>query len=164
LDAFASTTALSVTWKDCGSNADAKVTSVTPDTIQLGGTTVFNGVGDLTKDITKATYKMTMTGVGGVSLLSSCSGDATVSNSCNIGLGPITVGTSTFGGVKLPQDKGQVALPKIVSVQLKPGRPSFALSTTTTLTLIDGDGAEAFCVQINTKPKDTEEVSVGVGR
>merc|ERR1719181_1738586 len=68
--ALASTSALSVTWEDCGSGADAKITSLSPDTIELGATTAFTGAGDLSKDITGGTYKMTMTGVGGVSLLS----------------------------------------------------------------------------------------------
>jgi len=158
----ASTTELSVTWEDCGSGADAKITTLTPDTIILGGTTKFTGGGDLIKDITGGTYTMKMTGVGGVSLLS-CKGDAAVSASCNIGLGPIKVGTATYGAVAFPVKNGTVSLPDIVSVALPKGLPSFATKTITTLTVSDQDGIEAFCAKITTAPKETDVVALIVG-
>merc|ERR1712166_1402355 len=64
----------------------------------------------------RGTYTMTMTGIGGVSLLS-CQGDASVAATCPIGLGPIKVGTATYGAVKFPVKAGDaVSLPDIVSV------------------------------------------------
>jgi len=138
---------------DCGTNADAKITTLTPDTIVLGATTAFTGGGDLTKDVTGGTFKMTMTGVGGVTLLS-CSGDATKSAVCPIGLGPINVGTASYGAFALPQKAGHVTLPKIVSVALPTGLPGFATKTITTLTVTDSGGAECFCAKITTTPKD----------
>jgi hypothetical protein len=150
--ALTSTSALAVTWEDCGVNADAKISSLTPDTIQLGATTDFTGGGDLSKDVTGGTWQMTMTGVGGVSLLK-CNGDAATPAKCNIGLGPFKVGTASYGGVQLPVKKGHTSLPKIVSVQLPAGLPNFALKTTTTLTVTDQDGTEAFCAKISTAPK-----------
>jgi hypothetical protein len=97
-----------------------------------------------------------MTGIGGISLVSNCNGDAAKPASCTINAGPIKIGTASYGGIKLPQPKGQVKLPKIVSVQLPTGLPSFALKTITTLTVTDSDGAQAFCVKITTAPKDAE--------
>lgn len=150
---------LAVTWKDCGVSADAKVTEVTPDTIVLGGTTNFAGSGELTaKDITGGTYEMSMSGVGGIALLGNCKGDASTSATCNIGVGPVKIGTAKFGGVSFPVKKGDVALPNLVAVTLPTGLPSFALSTTTTLKVNDQDGAQALCVQIMTKPKSADTV------
>jgi len=156
-EALASTSVLSVIWEDCGSNADAKITSLTPDTIPLGATTDFTGGGDLNKDITGGTYKMTMTGVGGVTLLN-CNGDAAKPSKCSIGIGPVKVGTAAYGGIQLPQKSGKVTLPKIVSVALPEGLPSFATKTVTTLTVTDSDGAEAFCAKISTAPKQISEM------
>merc|ERR1712166_958806 len=155
-----STTALAVTWTDCApAGADAKITTLTPDTIVLGATTKFTGGGVLKKDLTGGTYTMTMTGIGGVSLLS-CQGDASVAATCPIGLGPIKVGTATYGAVKFPVKAGDaVSLPDIVSVALPVGLPAFATKTITTLTVKDSAGTEAFCAQITTTPKDTDAVS-----
>jgi len=155
-----STTALAVTWTDCApAGADAKITTLTPDTIVLGATTKFTGGGVLKKDLTGGTYTMTMTGIGGVSLLS-CQGDASVAATCPIGLGPIKVGTAQYGAVKFPVKAGDaVSLPDIVSVALPVGLPAFATKTITTLTVKDSAGTEAFCAQITTTPKDTDAVS-----
>ena len=158
---FTSTAALAVQWEDCGSSGDAKITTLTPDTIPLGGTTAFTGGGDLTKDITGGTWKLTMTGIGGVTLLN-CNGNADKLAECPIGLGPIKVGTASYGGVVLPAKAGHVMLPNIVSVALPKGLPGFALKTITTLTVMDQDGAEAFCAKITTTPKDSNETAARV--
>jgi len=159
---LSSISALSVYWEDCGGpTADAKVTSIVPDTIPLGTTTVFSGSGDLTvKDITSGTFRMTMTGVGGVTLLD-CHGDASARKECTIGVGPVKVGTAAFGGITPPVKKGHVDLPKIVSVQLPQGIPSFALSTVTQLVVNDQDGVEAYCVKISTAPKADRDLEDG---
>merc|ERR1711865_327213 len=131
--------------------------TLNPDTIELGAATAFTGGGDLTKDVTGGTFKMTMSGVGGVSLLS-CSGDASKSAECPIGLGHIKGGTATYGAFAFPQKAGPVTLPKIVSVDLPTGLPGFATKTITTLDVADSDGNQAFCAKITTAPKDTNAV------
>merc|ERR1711907_804081 len=61
---------LKLTWSNCGTGALATITDMNPTTLQLGTTTSIGGTGKLTKDITGGSWSMTMTGVGGISLMS----------------------------------------------------------------------------------------------
>merc|ERR1711907_488948 len=134
------------------------ITDMSPTTLQLGTTTSIGGAGKLTKDVTGGSWSMTMTGVGGISLMSGCSGDASTSKSCKIGVGPVSVGSVTYGAVSFPVKAGDdVKLPNLVSIKLPSGLPSFATATTTTLNVKDSDGALVFCTQIKSAPMDTEE-------
>jgi hypothetical protein len=145
------TSTLAITFSDCGSNAHAVVKSVTPNVMQLGGTTAFTGAGTNTGDITSASWTMRMTGVGGVTLLDCSGDDASVAAECNIGLGPVHVGKATYVP-PFPFHSGDISLDDIVSIELPAGLPSFALRTTTTLTATAQDGQQAFCVQITSEP------------
>jgi len=148
-------TALAITFSDCGENAHAVVKSISPKVLPLGSTTAFTGAGTNTGEITGSSWTMKMTGVGG-SVLLSCSGaDATKPATCPISLGPIHVGTAAFGGIKFPQESGDITLTDIVSITLPKGLPSFATKTETTLTSTAQDGKQAFCVKILSAP--TEE-------
>ena len=127
--------------------------------LPLGASTSFTGSGTNTGEITAASWTMKMTGVGGVTLLNCKGDDASKPASCNIGLGVIHVGKATYGGLTFPQESGDITLKDIVTIDLAKGLPSFALSTTTTLTTYAQDGKEAFCVKILSKPMAEEPVA-----
>ena len=69
-----STKSLGITFEDCGTNAHSVVTSVSPNTLPLGGQTCFTGKGTNNFVTTSASWTMKMTGVAGVTLLN-CKGD-----------------------------------------------------------------------------------------
>ena len=127
------------------------MTDVEPKAIALGTTTTLTGSGDLDSDQAGGHFTMTMTGVGGVSLLHDCSGDSAVDKTCQIALGPIRVGTIKYGGVTFPQKAGHIVGVPQVQITLPKGLPSFALTTTTTLRATSLDGSPMMCNNIHTK-------------
>jgi hypothetical protein len=145
---------LDLTWEDCGTSegAHVKVNDVEPPVLKLGVMNTITGSGHLDGDRTGGTFSMEMTGVGGSALLSGCSGDAGVDKTCDIGLGPIKVGTTTFHGFNFPIKEGDLTgIPK-VDLTLPVGLPSFAETTVTTLKTTSPDGQPDICVKISTKP------------
>merc|ERR1711934_720405 len=119
-------TDIALTFKDCGVSAHAKVTDVQPHKLTLGGTVKITGTGILDADVTGGTYEMSMKGIGGVSLLSNCKGDASKDNTCTVGLGPIKLGTLSFQGVKFPVKKGNIEGVPTVELTLPASLPGFA--------------------------------------
>jgi len=148
--ALTSGTAVGITFKDCGAD-DATVTGLTPNALTLGQSQAFTGNGTNKKHITGGTFKMSMTGIGGVSLLGKCAGDLSSAADCSIGLGPITIGKLSFGGLKFPQEPGTLSLPDVTTISLPKALPKFALSTTTKLEATDQDGATMICLEIYSK-------------
>ena len=142
--------AVDITFKDCGAD-DATVTGLTPNSLNLGQSQAFIGSGTNKKHITGGTFKMSMTGVGGVSLLGKCTGDLASPASCNIGLGPITIGKLSYGGLKFPQEPGALSMPGVTTISLPASLPKFALTTTTRLETVDQDGATTICLEIYSK-------------
>merc|ERR1712139_71813 len=110
------------------------------------------GSGSLKRDITGATYTMTMTGVLSTVLVKDCSGDASQANTCDI-VAPLLgkVGTLAYQPVTFPIKAGDITgIPK-VAVTLKPGLPASLETTTTTLKVTASNGEKAMCVKIMTK-------------
>jgi len=142
--------ALNLAFKDCGdSSTHAKVTDVSPKSITLGDKTTITGTGTLDEDITDGTYTMTMTGVGGIKLLS-CSGDASKAQECPVKVLGFKVGTLSFEGVQFPVKKGTISgIPK-VTISLPASLPKLAVATTTHLTVNTKSGDKVICVDINT--------------
>ena len=147
-----STKSLGITFEDCGNNAHSVVTSVTPNSLPLGGQTCFTGKGTNNFVTTSASWTMKMTGVGGITLLNCKGDDASKPAQCNIGLGPIHVGKASYAGLSFPFQTGDLSLDNMVCISLPTGLPSFALSTVTTLTATAQDGQESFCVKIMSAP------------
>ena len=83
--------------------------------------------------------------------MSNCGGDAASVLVCNIGLGPIKVGTLTFKGVSFPQSAGHIDGVPQTALYLPKGIPSFAVTTTTTLRVTSSDGSNMICVKLMTK-------------
>ena len=143
---------LKLTWSDCSNGqAHAVVTSVTPDELPLGVTTLISGEGDLDADQSGGTFTMDIKGVGGVPLTTGCTGDSTQDKTCNIGLGPISVGTIKFKGVP-PQKAGHVTGVPQFELMLPKGLPDFATASETTLRITAPDGSPTLCVKVNTAP------------
>jgi hypothetical protein len=144
---------LTLTWADCGGGAThASVTSVTPASIPLGETTMISGEGELDADRSGAdTMTLDMTGVGGVSLVSNCAGDAREDKTCNIGLGPISVGTIKFHGIP-PQKAGHVSGVPQMELTLPAGLPDAAATAETTLKITGPDASPVLCVKVNVSP------------
>merc|ERR1712100_450769 len=144
---------LAVSFHDCGdASTDVVVKDVIPKTIAAGSTTTITGSGSLKKDITGATYTMTMTGVLSTVLVKDCSGDAGQAQTCDI-VAPLLgkVGSLAYQPVTFPIKAGDVTgIPK-VSVTLKSGLPASLETTTTTLKVTASNGDKAMCVQIMTR-------------
>merc|ERR1711896_1708 len=150
---FAAANNLAVSFHDCGdASTDVVVKDVTPKTIMTGSTTTLTGSGSLKKDITGATYTMTMTGVLSTVLVKNCNGDASKANTCDI-IAPLLgkIGTLAYQPVTFPIKAGDITgIPK-VAVTVKSGLPASLETTTTTLKVTDSNGDKAICVQIMTK-------------
>ena len=143
-------TSLNLHFKDCGdSSTHAKVTDVTPYTITTGGNATVTGTGSLDEDVADGEFKMTMTGVGGVSLLS-CSGDASKAQKCPVKLGFVHVGDLSFEGVTFPVKKGTITGVPKVTISMPSTLPKFAAATSTHLTVNTKDGDKIICVDITT--------------
>jgi hypothetical protein len=142
---------LSLTWSDCSNGAaHAIVTAVSPSEIPLGETTMISGEGDLDSDQGEGTVTIDMTGMGGVPL-SHCSGPADKDLTCDIGLGPIKVGTLKFHGMP-PQTAGHVTGVPQMELYLPAGLPASATESETTLKITAPDGSPVMCVKTNTAP------------
>merc|ERR1719183_3008578 len=144
---------LAVSFSDCGSASTlAVVQDVTPKSIVPGTTTTITGSGTLKKDVTSATYTMSMTGLLGAVLVKNCNGDASKANTCNI-VAPLfgNVGTLSYQPATFLVKAGDISgIPK-VAVTLKSGLPASAEGTTTTLKVTDPSGEQVICVEIMTK-------------
>merc|ERR1712139_415257 len=144
---------LAVSFHDCGdASTDVVVKDVTPKTIVTGSTSTITGSGSLKKDLTGATYSMTMTGVLSTVLVKDCSGDASQGQTCDI-VAPLLgkVGSLAYQPVTFPIEAGDISgIPK-VAVTLKAGLPASLETTTTTLKVTASNGDKAICVQIMTK-------------
>ena len=79
--------------------------------------------------------------------------DAAAELACDIGLGPIKVGTLTFKGVSFPQAAGHIEGVPQTELFLPVGLPPFATETTTTLEVASADGTPMICVKLFTKPQ-----------
>jgi hypothetical protein len=160
--AFAEAGNLAVSFHDCGdASTDAVVKDVIPKTIVAGSTTTITGSGTLKRDITGATYSMTMTGILSTVLVKDCSGDAGKAQTCDI-IAPLLgkVGSLAYQPVTFPIKAGDVTgIPK-VAVTLKAGLPASLETTTTTLKVTASNGDKAICVQIMTKAAATPLVVV----
>jgi hypothetical protein len=150
---FATAGNLAVSFHVCGdASTDVAVKDVTPKTIAAGSTTTITGSGSLKKDLTGATYTMTMTGALSTVLVKDCSGDAAQAQTCDI-VAPLLgkVGSLAYQPVTFPIKAGDISgIPK-VAVTLKPGLPASLETTTTTLKVTASNGDKAICVQIMTK-------------
>merc|ERR1719502_1668114 len=145
---------LSLSWKDCGSaSTKAKITSFSPSSITLGQKTTLTGKGDLSEQVAGANFDLTMTGVTGQLL--HCSGDASVTKSCNL---PLGTGSLTFEGMSFPIAPGSV--PVNVEIKLSSLLPS-ALTKTKTITKATAkNGDELFCMEIDSASANSEQDEV----
>merc|ERR1719197_1215555 len=91
------------------------------------------GKGDLSEDVTGATFDLTMNGALGQLL--HCTGDASVSKTCNL---PLGTGSLTFEAMKFPIAAGTV--PVNVDISLSSSLPT-TLAKTKTITKATSKGA-----------------------
>merc|ERR1719197_2331228 len=153
---------LAVSFHDCGdASTDVVVKDVTPKTIMAGSTTTITGSGSLKKDITGATYTMTMTGVLSTVLVKDCSGDAGQAKTCDI-VAPLLgkVGTLAYQPVTFPIKAGDISGVPKVDVTLRAGLPASLETTKTTLKVTASNGDKLICVNIMTKSATTSSVIV----
>merc|ERR1719379_701415 len=107
------------------------------------------GKGDLSEEVTGATFDLTMTGVLGKLL--HCSGDASVSKSCNL---PLGTGSLTFEAMKFPISSGSTAVN--VDISLSSALPA-ALAKTKTITKATAkNGDDIFCMEVDSASASSE--------
>merc|ERR1719440_2551006 len=100
------------------------------------------GKGDLSEEVTGATFDLLMTGVTGQLL--HCSGDASQSNTCNL---PLGTGSLTFEAMSFPIAAGNV--PVNVDMQLSSNMPAALLKTKTITKSTAKNGDDLFCLEID---------------
>merc|ERR1719359_1627513 len=109
------------------------------------------GKGDLSEEVTGATFDLTMTGAIGTLL--HCSGDASVSKTCPL---PLGTGSLTFEAMKFPIAVGKV--PVNVDIDLSSSLPT-ALAKTKTITKATAkNGDELFCIEIDSASASSEQL------
>jgi hypothetical protein len=134
---------LALTWKDCGgAGTKTKITSFSPSTITLGQKTTLTGKGDLSEQVTGANFDLMMTGATGQLL--HCSGDASVTKSCNL---PLGTGSLTFEGMSFPIAPGSV--PVNVDIKLSSLLPGPLTKTKTITKATAKNGDDLFCMEID---------------
>merc|ERR1711970_526524 len=130
---------LALTWNDCGgASAKTKITGFSPTSIALGQKTKMVGKGDLSEEVTGATFDLTMTGA--IGRLLHCSGDASASKTCNL---PLGTGSLTFDAMTFPLAVGNV--PVKVDISLSASVPASLQTTKTTCKATAADGDALFC-------------------
>merc|ERR1712139_290466 len=142
---------LALTWNDCGgASAKTKITGFSPTSIALGQKTKMVGKGDLSEEVTGATFDLTMTGA--IGRLPHCSGDASVSKTCSL---PLGTGSLTFEAMKFPIAPGKV--PVNVDINLSSSLPT-ALAKTKVITKATAkNGDELFCIEIDSASASSEQ-------
>merc|ERR1719408_302667 len=100
------------------------------------------GTGQLSEEVTGASFDLTMSGMLGQLL--HCSGDASVSKSCSL---PLGTGSLTFDAMKFPIAPGSV--PVNVDISLKSTLPASLLKTKTIAKATAKNGDDLFCIEIN---------------
>merc|ERR1719460_1247702 len=142
---------LSLAWKDCGdSSTKAKITGFTPASIAEGKTNKLTGTGDLSEDVTGATFDLTMTGV--IGRLLHCTGDASVSKTCNL---PLGVGSLTLEAMSFPIAAG--AVPVNVDISLSSALPTMLAKTKTITKATAKNGDDLFCIEIDSAAASSEQ-------
>merc|ERR1712072_1213437 len=136
-------TQLSLTATDCGHGATkAKIIGFTPSSITLGQKTTLIGTGDLSEDVSGATYDLTMTGA--IGQLLHCTGDAAASKTCGL---PMGVGSLTLDAMKFPIAPGKVSVR--VELFLRTFVPGALLNTKTIAKATAKNGDQLFCLEIH---------------
>jgi hypothetical protein len=157
LAATASATDLKLTWSDCGdASTKAKITAFTPNSLTLGQSTTMTGTGQLSEDVTGATFDLEMNGV--IHLLS-CKGDASQSKTCNL---PLGAGSLTFDAMTFPIKAGSVAVK--VDIKLGANLPGALASTTTKATATATNGDQLFCIDIKSSNAEARRRSEVLSR
>merc|ERR1712100_955437 len=142
---------LSLSWSDCGgAGTKTKITGFSPTSISLGQKTTMTGKGDLSEEVTGATFDLTMTGA--IGQLLHCSGDASASKTCKLPLGS---GSLTFEAMKFPISPGTV--PVNVDIDLSSALPA-ALAKTKTITKATAkNGDDLFCIEIDSASASVQQ-------
>jgi hypothetical protein len=147
---------LSLSWSDCGgAGTKTKITGFSPTSISLGQKTTMTGKGDLSEEVTGATFDLTMTGA--IGQLLHCSGDASASKTCKLPLGS---GSLTFEAMKFPIAPGTV--PVNVDIDLSSALPA-ALAKTKTITKATAkNGDDLFCIEIDSASASVQQSTIVV--
>merc|ERR1711959_691033 len=119
----------------------AKIIGFTPSSITLGQKTTLIGTGDLSEDVSGATYDLTMTGA--IGQLLHCTGDAAASKTCGL---PMGVGSLTFDAMKFPIAPGKVSVRVELFLRTLPGA---LLNTKTIAKATAKNGDQLFCLEIH---------------
>jgi len=148
---FVEGTSLKLDWKDCGdSSTKTKITGFTPATVALGQKTKMTGTGQLSEQVAGANFDLTMSGALGTLL--HCSGDASVSKSCNL---PLGTGSLTFDAMKFPIAAGTSAVN--VDIALSSTLPAALLKTKTITKATAKNGDELFCMEIDSSSASSKQ-------
>merc|ERR1712137_1278242 len=141
--ATASADTLSITFQDFG-GARAKVSDVSPTSIETGTTSAVVGTGDLSEDVTGASFDTTIKASGVT--VASCNGDASKDVVCKLplGVGAITLKATTFrlkaGTVKINTE-----------VQLSALVPASLASTDIHIEGTADNGDKLVCLDLHTQ-------------
>merc|ERR1719281_1553855 len=111
------------------------------------------GTGQLSEEVTAASFDLTMSGALGTLL--HCSGDASVSKTCSL---PLNTGSLTFDAMKFPIPAGKSAVN--VDISLSSALPSTLTKTKTITKATAKNGDELFCMEIDSASANSEQDKV----
>merc|ERR1719172_81921 len=113
------------------------------------------GTGQLSEEVTAASFDLTMSGALGTLL--HCSGDASVSKTCSL---PLNTGSLTFDAMKFPILAGKSAVN--VDISLSSALPSTLTKTKTITKATAKNGDDIFCMEVDSasassQPENSKE-------
>jgi len=145
--ATASASTLAITFQDCG-GAKAKVSDVSPKSIETGSTSAVVGTGDLSEDVTGASFDTTIKASGVT--VASCNGDASKDVVCKL---PLGVGAITLKATTFPLKAGTVKIN--TEVQLSSLVPASLASTDIHIEGTADSGDKLVCLDLHTQKQAT---------
>jgi len=151
--AYTAAADLALTWNDCGDETyHAKISRVTPDSLQEGSEVTISGFGDLDTDIDEGvSFTMAMEGQ-----FTDCKGVASKGAKCNF---PLDMGSIEFLGLSPPYKAGEV--PIAVDIKISNLLPATLLETTTQVTAYGATSGDLiFCMNVYTKKAASDENAI----
>merc|ERR1712137_1453698 len=145
--ATASADTLSITFQDFG-GARAKVSDVSPTSIETGTTSAVVCTGNLSEDVTGASFDTTIKASGVT--VASCNGDASKDVVCKL---PLGVGAITLKATTFPLKAGTVKIN--TEVQLSSSVPASLASTDIHIEGTADSGDKLVCLDLHTQKQAT---------
>ena len=142
-DEFVGGGKLSLTWSDCGdADTHGKVTSLTPDKMELGEKTTVTGTGNVDEDISGGTFSIHLSAF---MVSETYEGDICEAKTFDM---PMGMGTVTWNGMPCPSSAGDISLS--TDILLSSSIPSSLAKSTVAISATHTNGDKLVCMEVKT--------------